>query len=147
MKALNTMGAKQSTILLPPLFDPKDLNNDTKINTAIKRNFIGETVDPLPEHCQYAKLTDMLDFSRTDFNKAISLNPKQNTDIETKWEQKTVHSLLREIDGHTTQIQENEILEEGETAVVTQEQGLLISGYTDEEEVITRFTFNCFWRS
>ena len=57
--------------------------------------------------------------------------------IETKWEQKTVHSLLREIDGHTTQIQENEILEEGETAVVAQEQGLLISGYTDEEEVIT----------
>ena len=130
-------GGETVNDIITPLFDPKDLNNDTKINTAIKRNFIGETVDPLPEHCQYAKLTDMLDFSRTDFNKAISLNPKQNTDIETKWEQKTVHSLLREIDGHTTQIQENEILEEGETAVVTQEQGLLISGYTDEEEVIT----------
>ena len=130
-------GGETVNDIITPLFDPKDLNNDTKINTAIKRNFIGETVDPLPEHCQYAKLTDMLDFSRTDFNKAISLNPKQNTDIETKWEQKTVHSLLREIDGHTTQIQENEILEEGETAVVAQEQGLLISGYTDEEEVIT----------
>ena len=123
--------------IITPLFDPNDLDDSQKINTAIKRNFIGKTTDPLPEYCNYAKLTDMLDFSRTDFNKAVSLNPQQNTGIETKWDRKTVHNLLREIDGHTTQIQENEILEEGETAVVTQEQGLLISGYTDEEEVIT----------
>ncbi len=130
-------GGETVNDIITPLFDPKDLDNSQKINTAIKRNFIGETTDPLPEYCHYAKLIDTLDFSRTDFNKAISLNTRQNTDIETKWEQKTVHNLLREIDGHTNQIQENEILEEGETAVVTQEQGLLISGYTDEEEVIT----------
>ena len=59
-----------------PLFDPNNLENDEKINTAIKRNFINETIDPLPEYCHYAKLTDMLDFSRKDFNKIISLNPK-----------------------------------------------------------------------
>ena len=123
--------------IITPLFDPNDLDDSQKINTAIKRNFIGKTTDPLPEYCNYAKLTDMLDFSRTDFNKAVSLNPQQNTGIETKWDRKTVHNLLREIDGHATQIQENEILEEGETAVVTQEQDLLISGYTDEEKVIT----------
>ena len=68
-----------------PLFDPNDLDNSSKINAAIKRNFIGETIDPLPEYCHYAKLSDMLDFSRTAFNKAISLNPKRNTDIETQW--------------------------------------------------------------
>ena len=71
--------------IITPLFDPKDLDNEKKINTAIKRNFIGEIINPLPEHCQYAKLTDMLDFSRTDFNKTISLNPNHNLDIETKW--------------------------------------------------------------
>ena len=130
-------GSETVNDIITPLFDPKDLDNSQKINTAIKRNFIGETINPLPEHCQYAKLTDMLDFSYTDSNKTISLNPKQNTDIETKWERKTIQNLLREIDGHATQIQENEILEEGETAVVTQEQDLLISGYTDEEKVIT----------
>ena len=123
--------------IITPLFDPKDLDNDTKINTAIKRNFIGEITNPLPEQCQYAKFTDMLDFSRTDFNKSINLNPQQNTDIETKWERKTIHNLLREIDGHTTQIQESDILQEGETAVITQEQDLLISGYTDKKETIT----------
>ena len=72
--------------IVTPLFDPKDLDNDTKINTAIKRNFIGEITDPLPEHCHYANLTDMLDFTRIDFNKAISLNPKQNIDIKTKYD-------------------------------------------------------------
>ena len=45
-----------------------------------------KSTDPLPEHCHYARLTDMLDFSRIDFNKAISLNPKQNIDFETQWE-------------------------------------------------------------
>ena len=78
-------GGETVNDIITPLFDPKDLDNDTKINTAIKRNFIGETTDPLPEYCNYAKLTDMLDFSRTDFNKAINLNPQQNTDIETQW--------------------------------------------------------------
>ena len=71
--------------IITPLFDPEDLDNDSKINTAIKRNFIGEITDPLPEHCQYAKLTDMLNFNRIKFNKAINLNPMQNIDIETQW--------------------------------------------------------------
>ena len=71
--------------IITPLFAPKDLDNDTKINTAIKRNFIGEITDPLPDHCHYANLTDMLDFTRIKFNKAISLNPKYNIKIETQW--------------------------------------------------------------
>ena len=71
--------------IITPLFDPKDLNNHGKINTAIKQNFNGEIVDPLPEHCRYIKLTDMLNFSRVDFNKIISSNPQQNIDLETQW--------------------------------------------------------------
>ena len=66
-----------------PLFDPEDLNNNSKINTVIKHNFIGEITDPLPEHCHHAKLADMLKFSRVDFDKVIRLNPPQ--DIETQY--------------------------------------------------------------
>ena len=65
-----------------PLFDPNDLDNIEKINVLIKSNFIGETIDPLPEYCHYAKLADMLDFSRTDFNKIIRLNPQQDTETQ-----------------------------------------------------------------
>ena len=85
--------------IITPLFDPKNLDNDTKINTAIKRNFIGEITAPLPEHCHYANLTDMLDFSRVDFNKAISLNPKQNIDIETQWDLVKLGDKVNSING------------------------------------------------
>ena len=78
-------GATTVNDIITPLFDPKDLDNDSKINTAIKRNFIGDIVDSLPAYCQYAKLTDMLNFSRIDFDKIISLNPQQNIDIKTQW--------------------------------------------------------------
>lgn len=71
--------------IITPLFDPKDPDNTAKINTAIKRNFIGKTTDPLPDHCHYAKLTDMLNLNRVHFDKIISLNPQQNIEIETQW--------------------------------------------------------------
>ena len=92
--------------IITPLFDPTKLDHDTKINTAIKRNFIGEATDPLPEHCQYAKLTDMLDFSRTDFNKAISLNPKQNIDIETEWELVKLGEVVETQYGYTAKAED-----------------------------------------
>ena len=76
-------GAKTVNDIITPLFDPKDLDDDSKINMAIKRNFIGETIELLPEQCHYTKLTDMLNFSLVDFDKIISLNPQQN--IETQW--------------------------------------------------------------
>ena len=85
-EGINYIGGDTVNDMITPLFDPNKLDNDEKINTAIKRNFIGETTDPLPDHCHYANLTDMLDFTRIDFDKAISLNPKQNIDIETKWD-------------------------------------------------------------
>ena len=62
--------------IITPLFDPNDLDNHQKINTAIKRNFTLESSDQVPPYCRYARLTDMLDFSRKYFNKAISLNPR-----------------------------------------------------------------------
>ena len=92
--------------IITPLFDPKDLDNIEKINTAIKRNFIGETTDPLPEYCHYAVLTDMLDFSLTDFNKAISLNPSQNLDIETKWKLVKLGEVVETQYGYTAKAED-----------------------------------------
>ena len=77
-------GGETVNDIITPLFDPQDLDNGTKINTAIKRNFIGEITDPLPESCHYAELTDILNFSRVDFDKIISLTPSQNAKVETR---------------------------------------------------------------
>jgi type I restriction enzyme M protein len=71
-----------------PLYDPQNNDNPEKINYLIKQNFIGETVD-IPESLSSfvtsAFLVDMLDFSRPDFNKSISLTLKETTKINTKW--------------------------------------------------------------
>ncbi len=70
------------------LYDPNDADNLEKINACIRRNFNGEEVaipESLAGTLSTARLIDMLDFSRTDFNKAFSLSPKRNVTIETQW--------------------------------------------------------------
>lgn len=61
-----------------PLFDPKDLDNDLKINTLIRKNYLGEDVDVPEELCDYVEsydLKEMLDFKRVDFDKSIKTTP------------------------------------------------------------------------
>ncbi len=70
--------------IVTPLFDPRDFDNQIKINTAIRKNFNGEPID-LPKHSRYTKLEDMLDFGRTNFRKVIHLNPKEKIEIKTQW--------------------------------------------------------------
>ncbi|MFT7823614.1 MAG: restriction endonuclease subunit S, partial [Sulfurimonas sp.] len=74
-----------------PLFNPKNTNDKTKINYLIQQNFLGEKPNDLSELekykdlITYANVTDILDFSRKDFNKTFSLSPKKNIVIDTKW--------------------------------------------------------------
>lgn len=61
-----------------PLFDPHNLFNDEKINTLIRKNYLGEDVDVPEELGEYVDsylLEDMLDFKRVDFDKAIKTTP------------------------------------------------------------------------
>lgn len=61
-----------------PLFDPLNLFNDEKINTLIRKNYLGEEVDAPEEIGEYFdsyQLKDMLDFKRVDFDKAIKTTP------------------------------------------------------------------------
>ena len=75
---------------ITPLFDPDNRDNSEKVNYWIQQNFNGNTEDielqNLSEYMTYASLVDLLDFSRKDFNKAFSLTPKKNVNIESKWE-------------------------------------------------------------
>lgn len=61
-----------------PLFDPHNLFNDEKINTLIRKNYLGEDVDVPEEIGEYVdsyQLEEMLDFKRVDFDKAIKTTP------------------------------------------------------------------------
>ena len=93
-------GGETVNDITTPLFDPSDLDNDSKINTVIKRNFISKTTESLPEYCHYTKLTDMLNFSRPDFDKTISLNSKLQVEetlqsvINSEYEMKKIDKIL-----------------------------------------------------
>lgn len=69
---------------LSPLFERDNPHNDFKLNTLIRKSF-DNTLDSIPQELQtyatQARLIDMIDFSKVEFNKAISLNPKAQRQI------------------------------------------------------------------
>lgn len=72
-----------------PLYDPQDKKNEGKINYLISRNYMGEDFDISEDLSQYvitANLIDMLNFSRPDFNKSLSLSPQKKITIKSKWD-------------------------------------------------------------
>ncbi|EAJ8321663.1 restriction endonuclease [Campylobacter coli] len=70
---------------LSPLFERGNPQNDTKLNTLIYKSFLN-TLDVIPQELQTyatkARLVDMMDFEKVEFNKAISLNPSNSTQSE-----------------------------------------------------------------
>ena len=61
-----------------PLFNPQNLASDEKINTLIRKNYLGEDLEVPEELCEFVdsyRLVDMLDFKRVDLDKAIKTTP------------------------------------------------------------------------
>ena len=124
-----------------PLFNPKDFDDSTKINTIIRTNFEGKAVtipETLSEYVKTVRLVDMIDFSRASFDKAIKTSVQAAAvQIESKFPMKSIENLLLPVAGNKTKIEQNEIQEKGKYPVITQESEKFISGYTDEENVIS----------
>lgn len=74
---------------LTPLYDPENRYNPDKLNALIQDNFSGNTVvipEALETYASLVSLVDLLDFSRKDFDKYISLSVKNEANIESKWD-------------------------------------------------------------
>lgn len=74
---------------LSPLFERDNPQNETKLNTLICKAFL-KTLSDIPKDLQSyaskARLVDMMDFEKVEFNKAISLNPKsQREEIKSQY--------------------------------------------------------------
>lgn len=123
-----------------PLYNPQNSDDESKINKIIKDNFEG-TKTSIPTQLEAfvsrAKLIDMLDFSRVDFNKALNLSVTKKVEIESRYPLVLIETILEKINGNTTKIQKEEILKTGKYPVITQEQEKVISGYTNNENKIT----------
>lgn len=79
-----------------PLYDPHNKKNKEKINYLINKNFLNEITEvptSIADHVTFARLSDMLDFGRVDFNKSISLTPKSTVTFQTKWDTKKLSDI------------------------------------------------------
>lgn len=86
--------------IVTPLFNPKDRDDQSKISFWIAQNFIGNnlsddsrTATSFENLMHYANLTDLLDFSRKDFNKSFSLTPKKTVAVDSKWDLVKIEDL------------------------------------------------------
>ncbi len=86
------------------LYDPQNRTNPAKLNTYIERNFRGEDIvvpDELAPYLSTARLVDMLDFSRVDFDKKFSLSPRKRATIESVWPTQKLSALVKVLGGGT----------------------------------------------
>lgn len=76
-----------------PLYDPQNSSNEDKINYWISRNFEGKDID-IPEELKpfisTVNLVNMLDFDRSGFSKQMTLTPKEEKVIPSKYD---IHRL------------------------------------------------------
>ncbi|MDD2659644.1 MAG: restriction endonuclease subunit S [Methylococcales bacterium] len=84
---------------LTPLYDPENRYNPDKINTLIQQNFSGSAVaipESLEPFASLVSLVDLLDFTRKDFDKHISLSVKKKESTEQfndKYELKKISQI------------------------------------------------------
>ena len=74
---------------LTPLYDPDNRYNPDKINALIQENFLGNALiipESLQTYASLVNLVDLLDFTRKDFDKHISLSVKKNISVDTQWD-------------------------------------------------------------
>lgn len=83
-----------------PLFNPDDLYDPEKINSLIRKNFLGEDVvipEDLSEVASQVRLVDMIDFKRTAFDKAIKTSVALQINVESKYEIMPLKKFVIEI--------------------------------------------------
>lgn len=71
-----------------PLFNPQNLSDESKLNYLVRQNFSG-SLNTIPEHltsvASLLPLTQMLDFGRVEFDKAIRTSVQKKIEIVSKY--------------------------------------------------------------
>ena len=124
--------------IVTPLFNPDNLSDSEKINSLIRKNFLGEDF-VIPDGCRdyvtFGSLVNMLDFKAVAFKKEFRTNVDDDSKPKTKYPLIKLADILSDIEGETTKIDTNQILEVGKYPVVTQQKGVFVSGYYNEKPI------------
>lgn len=84
--------------IITPMFNPLDLNDDSKINSLIRRNYNGEDfeiAEELESIVHGYNLEDMLDFSQVEFNKAFKKSVAFTMQFSSKYELVPLRKLAK----------------------------------------------------
>ncbi len=136
-----------------PLYNPNDAWDNSKFAFAIRKHIynqcrkfsFGENKEEiksdfngeLGELLSFANLSDMVDFSRTEFDKSIKLTVDKKIEFKSKYPLQRLGDLLLKVEGNQTKVAKEDILSSGSIPVITQEASSFITGYTEEQKVIT----------
>lgn len=114
-------------------------NDDKKLAWCVKKVFDGDFVNNEVSlmYSNYIHLPLLMNFSKPKFNKVIYNVPVSSFKLKSKFDVDTVGNLLVPINGSKTKIDAEDILESGQTPVITQDKDKFISGYTNNKETIT----------
>lgn len=84
-----------------PLFNPRNLADENKINTIIRKNFEGRCItiskDLADSGISLGCLVDMIDFKRTAFSKEIKTNVEIKVETTSKWPLVTISDVCKDI--------------------------------------------------
>lgn len=85
-----------------PLFNPRNLDDPSRINSLVRACFLGEAVSiprELKSHCSTLRLTDMLDFKRPDWDAAIRTAVSSAMEIESLYPLKPLREFVDTLGG------------------------------------------------
>lgn len=68
-----------------PLFNPNNLDDTNKINTAIRDNYLGKEISYTYDNMNIFKLYELLNFSKTTFDKSFTLNISKKISVKSKY--------------------------------------------------------------
>lgn len=85
--------------IVTPMFNPNNLNDVSKINTLIKSNFTKQEVENTqPDFVSFVKLSDLIDFTRVNFEKTINTTAENKIEIKSSFDLKSVKEITALID-------------------------------------------------
>lgn len=72
--------------IVTPLFNPNNLSDVEKINSIIRNNYLDSEVEYDYDNVNSFDLVDLLNFKKTNFDKAINLYKETNIEVKSKFE-------------------------------------------------------------
>lgn len=90
-----------------PLFNPNDYEDNNKINSIIRSNYLDieyEVPDNLKEYVATYRLEDMIDFSRVEFNKVIKTNVAKKMVVNSKYKTEKISKVCEKINPSKTEL-------------------------------------------